>query len=118
MKLRSYLKQTMLDIIGSVQDVHAELKEQYDDPNIQGVGVVNPVFLAHGESTRTRLTNINFDIATTVSESGSGSATASIEVVGFKLGEAGGELSTQSSAVSRINFSIDVILPTYNITGT
>lgn len=110
MKLRTFVKQSLVEILGGVKDANEELSALYDTPGSKGIGAINPMF--EGELMRDRVSEVEFDVATTVTNSRSGEGAATIEVVGVKLGKFGGKISADSTAVSRVAFKVPVILPT------
>jgi hypothetical protein len=68
----------------------------------------NPIIrTVHGEGY---LNDVHFDVAVTVSDEKKGNAGAGLKVFGVKLG-AEGEASFQNAAVSRIQFSVQVVWP-------
>lgn len=76
-------------------------------------GAINPDFTETARNSEL-IQNINFDIAVTVADNETGDLNAGIKVVGLSIG--GKEsVSSSSSKVSRIQFSIPVIPPTTKV---
>jgi len=95
MELEKFITQSFKDIINGVNNAQNELKE---------TGVIINAF------DKVKLRNINFDIAT-VSEKtreGKGEVSGKIMVVGLDLG---GKISKSDSIISRISFTVPVVLP-------
>ena len=95
MELETFIRSTFNDIIQGVLKAQDDVKETgaiinaFDDVNLR---------------------NINFDIATTVEKTieGEGKGSAKVVVAGISLG---GSVAKSDSVVSRISFTIPVVLP-------
>ena len=110
MELKDFITATLTGIQAGVQGAI--------DKSIatQTPGAINPCW---GQPTtsanRSLVEKVHFDIAVTVSDRTTGNAEAGIKVVGVRLG-GGGSGSTETSNVSRIQFSISIIPPVTTIT--
>jgi hypothetical protein len=116
MELKEFIKQTLLDIAGVIQETNEDITT-----NI----VVNPKDVSGStkESLQAYLSNeegetedirpiqkIKFDVAVTTGGEIQGGAAAGINVAGIKLGGSG-ELTDKHQNESRIQFEIPVALP-------
>ena len=78
-------------------------------------GAINPVWGTTKDIGAAHIQNVQFDIAVTVVEKVSGSVGGGIKVVGLNLG-AGGAGASETTEVSRIQFSIPLVPPATTIT--
>lgn len=112
MELKEFIKTAIGDITDAVSELQADLKNG---------AIVNPS-LPHAIANSTvndpdegnvnkRISNIDFDVALTVGESGTteGGGMVGIQILSAKIG---GESKSHTENVSRIAFSIPVVLPT------
>lgn len=101
MELREFVKTTLVEIIGGVEDARKEIEKEgsnaYVAPITKNMGRNDPTAVA-------------FDVAVTATESADGKAEAGIKVWALRLGASGG-ISTGSESVSRIQFSVPIALP-------
>lgn len=112
MELKEFIKAAITDITEAVSELQEELKNGT---------VINPT-LARAGSDKTLLVEnevriierLDFDIAVTASEDSgiSGNAKAGIRVFGAKMGA---ETKEKTENVSRLTFSIPVILPSTHV---
>lgn len=112
MELKDFIKAAVTDITEAVSDLQAELNNGT---------IVNPTLASSGNNETVNvdgqcriMERLNFDIAVTVSETkgANGSIKAGISVFGAKLG---GESTGKSENVSRMTFSIPLLLPATNV---
>ena len=108
MELKDFISQTLVEIQAGVQD--AINKTIANDTR----GAINPVWGARDAISRQDIQKVNFDIAVTISEKSAGNAEGGIKVVALKIGGGISE-STETSNVSRIQFSIPIIPPVTTI---
>ena len=99
MKLREFVRSTLIDILGGISDAQDEIASSG-----KAIGTINPRFTTRGELKR----DIEFDVAITVEESTTDSARGGINVVALDLGGKIESLQT-SSNVSRVRFAVPVI---------
>lgn len=104
MKLDDYVKETLLGIVRAV--VAAQ-----EDPSVgQYVGRANSQPNDQDDS-RNSITQVSFDLATTVEESGTTAGGGSVRVIPFFKAEMSGNSSENQSTVSRISFAIPIGIP-------
>jgi hypothetical protein len=110
MELKDFITATIVEIQSGVQAAidHA-VKNKIG-------GAINPSWGSVKAINASLIEKVHFDIAVTVSDKTSGNAEAGIKVVGIKIG-GGGSGSTETSNVSRIQFSIPIIPPVTTING-
>ncbi len=77
-------------------------------------GTINPVWGTTKDIGSAHIQNVQFDIAVTVVEKISGQVGGGIKVVGMSLG-GGGSGASETTEVSRIQFSIPIVLPVTTI---
>ena len=122
MEIREFIKTSMVDICGAIEDSNAELKEQ-------GSGaVVNPGAIvinsdssqAYGrESSKVYhvdkrvVQKIDFDIAVVVDQGTSTGGGVKISVASIGLG-AEGKSTSSASSETRLKFAIPIIYPEIN----
>ena len=105
MELKDFIVSAITSITDGVAEADAKIKEKG--------GMVNPGTHQYDENVPTFVyprTTLNFDIAisATQTKDGSAEATAKIWVVEAKLG---GGVESKNESVSRLSFSVDVVLP-------
>ena len=100
MELREFIKNSLLDILGGIQDAANAVHQN------GGLGAVNPVDKAQIFKTQ----KVEFDIAVTASNEQAKGAEGGIKVYGLTLG-ANGKQSEADSSVSRLKFEIPIALP-------
>lgn len=103
MELRDFIAGTLVEIQTGVHAAILVTKGKVG-------GAINPSWASEGAVDSGLVEKVQFDIAVTVSEEKKGSGEAGIEVVGIKLGGGGG-IANERTHVSRIQFSIPVVLP-------
>lgn len=79
-------------------------------------GAINPVWGTTKDIGANHIQNIQFDVAVTVVEKTAGSVEGGIKVVGVRLGGSGSG-SSESTQVSRIQFSIPVVPPVTTVSN-
>jgi len=108
MELKDFISATLTEI---QQGVQAAINKTLSSKTN---GAINPCWGTTTDIGSGHIQNVQFDVAVTVVEKTEGSAEAGIRVVGFKLG-GGGSGSTETSNVSRIQFSIPIVPPVTTI---
>lgn len=101
MELRDFIKNTLIDILGGIQDASDTINQ-----NVTAKGAVNPLIEDNIFNTQM----VQFDIAVTASNELSKGAKGGIQVYALNLG-AEGKTAQSESTVSRLQFSIPVALP-------
>lgn len=103
MDLEEFVETTLLQVMGAVKSA-----QQKWGPEMQGGGVINP---AWGEDDyRNRIQTIDFDVAVTAGtkvEGETGAKAGFLQVVNASAKGAG---SIENSAVSRVSFSVPVLM--------
>jgi hypothetical protein len=107
MELKEFIANTLSEIQEGVQ--------MAIDKTIKGSvpGAINPNFKSSNRD-RSLVQNISFDIAVTVADEEKAGISGGIKVVGLSLGGQD-NVSSSTSRVSRIQFSIPVIPPVTNV---
>jgi hypothetical protein len=105
------LKNFIASTLGEIQEAVQLAINQTSKSGIKGA--INPDFTETARNSDL-IQNINFDIAVTVADNETGGLNAGIKVVGLSIG-AQDSVSSSSSKVSRIQFSIPVIPPTTKV---
>lgn len=113
MELKDFIKTAIIDITGAVSELQEEL----------GNGTIINPSLTYGEHGKTVLVDnvvrmierLNFDIAVSATETTelNGKAKAGISVFGAKVGA---ENTEKTENVSRLTFSLPLLLPATHIT--
>ena len=108
LKLQEFVSDTITQIINGVKASQEKISDSGGVVNPTSSSLKSDYYEAGG--TLTRVENIEFDVAVTVSEESEGKAGAGIFVAGFGLGaqEINSELS---SSLSRIKFKVPVVFP-------
>jgi len=102
-------------ITATLSEIQQGVQAAINNTIAKGVnGAINPVWGTTKDIGAKQIQNINFDVAVTVVEKTSGSVEGGIKVVGVRLGGSGSG-ATESTQVSRIQFSIPVIPPVTTI---
>ena len=110
MELQEFIAATLGEIQQGVQAA-------IDKTISNGVkGAINPVWGTTRDIGANHIQNIQFDIAVTVVEKTAGSVEGGIKVVGVRLGGSGSG-SSESTQVSRIQFSIPLIPPATTVSN-
>lgn len=108
MDLRNFIAETLTQIIGGITDAQKNMMEfQKDKESEYTAPYVNP---NPSSDNHKKLSDVDFDVAVTVSEGKSVEGSGGLSVMGVSLGGKGGSEQTNSS-VSRIKFSIPVSYP-------
>ena len=110
MELKDFITATLTEIQSGVQAaIDSTIKNKVG-------GAINPCWGGTKDISVSQIQKVQFDIAVTVSDKTAGSAEAGIKVVGIKIGGSGSE-ATETSNVSRIQFSIPIVPPVTTISG-
>jgi hypothetical protein len=110
MELKDFITATLVEIQAGVQGaIDQTIKNKIG-------GAINPSWGSTKDIKASLIEKVRFDIAVTIADKTAGSAEAGIKVVGIKLG-GGGSGSTETSNVSRIQFSIPIVPPVTTISG-
>lgn len=111
MELKTFIKQTLLDIAGAIKEVNEDASTNM---------VVNPTKLIGTRGTQVDvlttsgaplLQSIKFDVAVTVGSSAQEGESSRIDIASAKVNTSGESLNTQEQ-ISRIQFEVPVALPT------
>lgn len=112
MELKEFIKTAIADITGAV----SELQNELDNGAIVSPSLPNPisnttVIDPDNDKVNRRISQIDFDVAITVDDTSATGAgvKAGIQIFSAKIG---GESQTHTENVSRMTFSIPVVLPT------
>ena len=98
-------------IAATLSEIQKGVQAAITDTCQNGVnGVINPVWGTTRDIGAAHIQNVQFDIAVTVVEKVSGQVGGGIKVVGINLG-GGGSGASETTEVSRIQFSIPVVPP-------
>lgn len=108
MNLKEFISETLTEIQAGVQDAIQKTKET------QTNGAINPVWGGSEDISSEYIQSVKFDIAVTISDKVTGGAEGGIKVVGMKVG-ANKEESSETSHISRIQFSIPIIPPVTSV---
>lgn len=105
MELKEFVQETLLAI-------HDAVKEAIDQLDAKGgPGTLNPHWIGDDSDWQKNVEKIEFDVAVTASDKTSGSGKAGIKVLSMiDIGADGGKLIEQSK-VSKVKFSVPMILP-------
>lgn len=115
MELKDFIKTALTDITDAVSELQAELgngaivNPSMPEP-ISNATVKDP---GNGKVNR-RISNVDFDVALTVSDTGmlESGGKAGIQIFSARIGA---ESKTHNENVSRITFSIPVVLPSVHV---
>ena len=115
MELKEFIKTAIADITGAV----SELQNELDNGAIVSPSLPNPianttVIDPDNENINKPISKIDFDVAITVGDTSATGAgvKAGIQIFSAKIG---GESTTHAENVSRITFSIPVVMPTVHV---
>lgn len=115
MELKEFIKTAITDITDAVSELQAGL----DNGAIVNPSLPNPipnetVDVSQNDSVNNRISNIDFDIALTVSDTDTieGEGKIGIQVFSAKIG---GDSKSRTENISRITFSIPIVLPTLHL---
>ena len=118
MNLKEYIKTAITDITSAISELQAELDNGaivspslYDD-----IGVDNTDFIRsnHDSNCLMKVTNINFDVATTIDTTEGKDAGGSLNIH-VLAANVGGKSKVKLENVSRISFTIPIALPAYRM---
>jgi hypothetical protein len=108
MDLRKFIAETLTQIIGGISDAQENMLEfQKGEDSNYTAPYVNPNPVSENHK---KLSDIEFDVAVTVSKGNSAEGGGGLSVMGVSIGGKGASEQTNSS-VSRIKFSIPVSYP-------
>lgn len=106
MELNEFVNQVIISVIKGVNESQALLKNTN--------AIVNPSTIKDGylSGTNRKVIDVNFDVAVTTSEEGNNNKGVKISVFETFSGGVGKETKTANQTVSRVSFSVPVVLPT------
>ena len=107
MELREFISESLKQIIAGVKQARDYAKG--DEARINPSVTPRPGSLYHMASN-THLQDIEFDVAVTVTEEKEKAGKISV-LAGIFGGEAGGQSRASNASISRIKFSVPVVLP-------
>lgn len=108
MDLRKFISETLTQIIAGISDAQTNMVEFQKKCELDATApYVNPNPVSENHK---KLSEIEFDVAVTVSEEKSGEGAGGLSVMGVSIGGKKGTDQVNSS-VSRIKFSIPVSYP-------
>lgn len=115
MELKEFIKTAIADITNAVKELQGELKNgAIVSPSyphvIANSTVVDPEM---GKANR-KISQIDFDVALTVGDSDTIGSNAKVGIQIFSA-RVGGESKSRTENVSRITFSIPIVLPTAHV---
>ena len=115
MELKEFIKTAITDITEAV----SELQEELSNGAIVSPSLPNPISNStvidpDNDKVNRRISQIDFDVAITVGDTSATGAgvKAGIQIFSAKIG---GESQTHTENVSRMSFSIPVVLPTVHV---
>lgn len=114
MDLQTFVTSTLVQIAKGIGNAQDQLKGTGTlvNPGLRGMfasaKVTAPVVYISG--VQVHIKDVSFDIAVTASDEQSAEAGAGIKVWGARLG-ADGKVSSENSTVSRVQFSVPIVLP-------
>lgn len=104
-------------ITTALGEIQQGVQAAINNTTAEGVrGAINSVWGTTKDIGPSHIQNIQFDVAVTIVEKTSSSVEGGIKVVGVRLG-GGGSGSTESTQVSRIQFSIPVVPPVTTVSN-
>ena len=109
MELSEFIAMTLAEIQRGVQTAINNTKGTVS-------GAINPVWGTPKDIGASHIEKVHFDIAVTAVEKASGQVGGGIKVVGVTLG-GGGTGSSETTEVSRIQFSIPIVPPVTNVSN-
>lgn len=115
MELKEFIKTAITDITEAVSELQRELENgtivNPSIPNpITNITVIDP----DNVNINRRISNIDFDVALTVADTGTIESGGKVGIQIFSA-RIGGESKSHSENVSRITFSIPIVLPTEHV---
>ena len=115
MELKEFVKTAIQDITNAVSELQSELKnESIVSPSMPSAIANSTVMDPDNGSINRKISNIDFDVALTVGDSGTieSGGKVGIQIFSAKIG---GENKSHTENVSRITFTIPVVLPTVHV---
>ena len=115
MELKEFVKTAIQDITNAVSELQSELKNgSIVSPSMPSAIANSTVMDPDNGSINRKISNIDFDVALTVGDSGTieSGGKVGIQIFSAKIG---GENKSHTEDVSRITFSIPVVLPTAHV---
>lgn len=113
MELKEFIKETLLDVANGIEEANSELKSINSfvaGDNIKRIGEETIKIAMGADGQEHLISDIKFDIAVTISESGKKEGGGHISVLPIKIG---GKLQNEnlSTVTSKLQFSIPLALP-------
>lgn len=115
MELKEFVKTAIQDITNAVSELQSELKNgSIVSPSMPSAIANSTVMDPDNGSINRKISNIDFDVALTVGDSGTieSGGKVGIQIFSAKIG---GENKSHTENVSRITFTIPVVLPTAHV---
>lgn len=115
MELKEFVKTAIQVITNAVSELQSELKNgSIVSPSMPSAIANSTVMDPDNGSINRKISNIDFDVALTVGDSGTieSGGKVGIQIFSAKIG---GENKSHTEDVSRITFSIPVVLPTAHV---
>lgn len=115
MDLKEFIKTAISDITGAV----SELQNELDNGAIVSPSLPNPisnttVIDPDNDKINRRISQIDFDVAITIGDTATKEAGGKLGIQIFSA-KIGGESQTHTENVSRMSFSIPIVLPTVHV---
>ena len=115
MELKEFVKTAIQDITNAVSELQSELKNgSIVSPSLPSAIANSTVMDPDNGSINRKISNIDFDVALTVGDSGTIESCGKVGIQIFSA-KIGGENKSHTEDVSRITFSIPVVLPTAHV---
>ena len=115
MELKEFVKTAIQDITNAVSELQSELKNgSIVSPSMPSTIANSTVMDPDNGSINRKISNIDFDVALTVGDSGTIESCGKVGIQIFSA-KIGGENKSHTEDVSRITFSIPVVLPTAHV---
>lgn len=115
MELKEYIKTAISDLTDAIGELQAELKNgAIISPSMPTVISTKTIRDPENKNINRVISDINFDVATTVENSDKigGEAKGGIHIFSASID---GENENRYASVSRITFTIPVVLPTWHV---
>jgi len=115
MNLTEFVSSSLKQIIDAVADCaqYAESKGAAINPSTLEWRTDQGQVIVYDEKTGLISSNVEYDVALTISEGGENKGEAGIKVFGATLGFSGSTArTTENQSISRIKFTIPVVFPT------
>lgn len=110
MELQQFVELALTQIVAGVAAAAVKVGEQGGSLNPSRETIDKVTAWARAGRGFVPIENIEFDVAVTASDSKEGSAGVGISVFGAKVG-ATGQGATENTTVSRVKFSVPMVLP-------